>query len=110
MDKNRSDISGINIEILSDIKENEHFHPEIEVIFVISGKVCVSTKCNYYELRKKDIILFNSNDMHQIETIDNSTVCRILISYKVLSGAIQNGNYIFYCNSVLDKMNSYTLL
>ncbi|HCW54229.1 MAG TPA: hypothetical protein DG753_10950, partial [Clostridium sp.] len=68
------------------------------------------TKCNYYELRKKDIILFNSNDMHQIETIDDSTVCRILISYKVLSGAIQNGNYIFYCNSVLDKMNSYTQL
>ncbi|MDO5517955.1 MAG: helix-turn-helix domain-containing protein [Clostridium sp.] len=110
MDKNRSNISGIKVQILRDMKENGHFHPEIEIIFVISGMICVSTKDNYYELRKKDIILFNSNDMHKIETIDNSVVCRVLISYKVLSEAVRNGNYIFYCNSVSDKLSSYAEL
>jgi len=107
MKKNISKMSGIEIQILRDIKEKIHFHPEIEVIFVISGVLGVNVKDNYYELNNSDLIVLNSNNLHNIESINDSVICRIYISYKVLIEFINNGNYVFNCNSVEDKLNSY---
>lgn len=107
MKNNTSNISGIEIKLLNNIKETNHFHPEIEIIFVVSGMLYVNTKDKYYELLKNDIILFNSNMSHKIESIENAVICKINISYKALGHIINNGNYIFYCNSLSDKIKSY---
>lgn len=110
MKENISSTLGVEIQILRDIKEKNHFHPEIEVIFVISGSMFVNLKNNYYELKKKDIILFNSNISHQIESSNNTLICRLLISYKFLAQFIRDGNYTFNCNSVADNIHSYSEL
>ena len=107
MNKNTSNISGIKIELLNDINEVSHFHPEIEIVFVIAGEVCISTKDNYYKLSKEDIILLNSNSAHKIESIGDTAICKIQIAYNVLTNVVNNGNYIFYCNSLYDELNSY---
>lgn len=107
MGENASNMPGVEIQILRDIKEKNHFHSEIEVIFVISGSVFVSINDDYYELKNKDIILFNSSISHKIESADNALICRVLVSYKILAQFVKNGNYIFYCNSVSDKLHSY---
>ncbi len=110
MKKNTSNMDGVKIQVLRNIKEKSHFHPEIELIFVVSGMLCVDTKDSHYELLKKDIILFNSNNSHKVESIGDTVICRVYISYKVLAQVVNNGNYIFYCNSVSDKVSSYTEL
>ncbi|WP_321993334.1 GH39 family glycosyl hydrolase [Clostridium butyricum] len=110
MGENASNMPGVEIQILRDIKEKNHFHSEIEVIFVISGSVFVSINDDYYELKNKDIILFNSSISHKIESADNALICRVLVSYKILAQFVKNGNYIFYCNSVSDKLHSYSEL
>lgn len=107
MKKNISSMNGMKIQVLRNIKEKRHFHPEIEIIFVVSGMLCVDTKDSHYELSKKDIILFNSNNYHKVEYIGDTVICRVYISYKMLAQVVNNGNYIFYCNSVSDKANSY---
>lgn len=107
MGNKSSSMPGVEIQIIRDINEKMHFHSEIELVFVISGSLFINLKNESYQLSSKDIILFNPNVLHQICSTDNALICKILISYKILSKFIKNGNYIFECNSVKDNVNSY---
>lgn len=105
-----NDLSGIKIELLNDLKEKSHFHPEIEILFVISGTVHINVDNSYHKLSRHDIVVFNSNNTHRIESIEESMICKIQISYKILADVCSYGNYVFYCNSVANKTNSYVEL
>ena len=63
---------GLELEISKGQKETMHFHPEVEVIFVIEGKLRAKIKDFKYELKKDAIILFNSNIKHSIECGDET--------------------------------------
>ena len=101
---------GLELEISKGQKETMHFHPEVEVIFVIEGKLRAKIKDFKYELKKDDIILFNSNIKHSIECGDETIICCIKYSYQILTEIMQIENIVFVCNSVSDTQFSYNEL
>lgn len=107
MQKGTDYLGGIDIQILKHGMEQIHFHPEAEVIYVIAGSLCVQLDGKKYELQRNDVILINAGLSHCIQSNDEVLYCRVLISYKILADSIGDGNYIFYCNSVSDRVHSY---
>lgn len=101
---------GLEFEISKGQKETMHFHPEVEVVFVIEGSLRAKIKDSKYELKKDDIILFNSNIKHCIKCGDETIICCIKYSYHTLTEIMQIENFVFLCNSVSDTQSSYNEL
>ena len=98
---------GLELEITKGQKEPLHFHPEVEVVFVVEGSLSAKIKDSKYELKKEDIILFNSNVMHCIKGGDKTIICCIRYSYQALAEMTRTENIAFLCNSVSDAESSY---
>ncbi len=98
---------GLQFEISKGQKEVMHFHPEVEIVFVIEGCLRAKIKDSKYKLKKEDIILFNSNIMHCIASEDETILCCIKYSYQTLTEIMQIENIAFLCNSVSDTLSSY---
>lgn len=62
---------------------NYHWHPEIEILFVLSGTIYLSIGKDMFHMKNGDIILINSNDVHRVVGTENNTVliCQIKPDY-----------------------------
>ena len=43
---------------------NFHFHPELELIYVINGEMSVKSENKIYSIKKEEVIFVNSNTPH----------------------------------------------
>lgn len=89
------------------IQEAQHFHQQLELLYVIEGMLYVYQDEETYELKKHDIIVINSNNAHQLSSVSNSAILRIYITFQVLEELISDDNFVFSCNSVADHIHSY---
>lgn len=97
----------MSLEVVKGISEERHFHPEIEIIFLIEGQAKVNIKDMTYCLEKEDIILINSGVMHDLKCEEYAIAGIVRFSYSVVTGVLENGNAVFLCNSVADSKRSY---
>lgn len=92
------------------IKEELHYQPETEIIFIIKGEVKAVIKDKKYVLKENDIIVFSSGVLHGIDADKEAIMCMVHYSYEMLSSIIHRDDCIFYCNSVADDIRSYRKL
>ena len=92
-----SDEMPINIEIksLSDIPR--HWHNCIEIYLVLSGKLTITIDTETYHLFEDDIILVNTDQMHEIQSNDNVVVL-LQINPSYYKKGLESVTY-FQCNS-----------
>lgn len=102
-----NDLTGMESRIVKEIQEPEHFHPEIEVIYVIDGKLKIHIKGMSYDLAKDDVILINSGLMHETKSAEGTLLCVVNYSCRLLASLMKRDDYFFVCNSVSDHMNAY---
>lgn len=98
---------GHDFQVLRHIEEPMHFHPEMEVIFIIDGEADVVIGEKQYHLEKEDIILLNSGIRHSVVNSRRGILCRIHYSFQAMADIVRNENCIFLCNSAEDKQHSY---
>lgn len=96
-----------NLKIVKGIHESAHFHPEMELIFVIEGNMTAEIRDKRYHLKKEDLILMNSGVTHSLEAFQDTIFCCVRYSYEILSEVMENENCIFTCNSVNDTERNY---
>lgn len=96
-----------NLKIVKGIHESAHFHPEMELIFVIEGNMTAEIRDKRYHLKKEDLILMNSGVTHSLEASQDTIFCCVRYSYEILSEVMENENCIFTCNSVNDTERNY---
>lgn len=106
MKKNRN-MTGVSVGILESIREEEHCHPEIELLYILDGCCDVYLGSELYQLKKEDVLLINSNKKHRLEMKDGSFTGQILLSYYEICAQTGEDHLLFWCNTVTDYDKQY---
>ena len=93
------------------VTDDEHFHQDIELFYVLEGEVDVNVEKKISHLRSDDIYVVNANRRHSFSSGDGETlVLRLLISYQLVSEGAPNGEAIFWCDSSVADSDKYARL
>lgn len=97
----------ISIKKLEDIPG--HWHKSLEIYFVLSGSIVITAESETYHLSEDDIILINSNQLHEIQSKD-STVVILQLRLSYFKEWMSESAY-FQCNSsaAVDKSLYYEI-
>lgn len=93
-------IQDCRMELLYLTNEKEHFHQDIEIMYIVENEVTVKEE-ESYRLGKDDIAVINSNQRHAFCNCCNTIAFRILIPYRIFRKLIRDEYFVFRCNSVL---------
>ncbi|MEK5026739.1 GH39 family glycosyl hydrolase [Paenibacillus sp. FSL M7-1046] len=78
---------------------NRHWHQSLELIINIKGNVHITVSNLSYELGPGDIILINSNEVHELHA-DNATMIALQIKLELLKESTMDIQRMYYdCNS-----------
>lgn len=102
--------SDVRFEIVGEDIEKEHFHQDIELIYVLEGSVAVSINEERWDLKKGDIILINANKIHKLKGNEVTLLCKIYIDYFFVSEILQKDYIIFWCNTLIENDKQYDKL
>ncbi len=88
-----------------------HFHQDIEIIYVLEGKMELQVETEKYKLSRGNMILINSNRRHSVcELAKDLFWASFQINYGMLTEMIHMDRILFWCNSSYDNNSSYTQL
>lgn len=108
MEKNHKNTSSIiTLEFMLEAKSDKHFHQDIELIYVLSGKLETFIEEEVFLMGKDDLVVINTDKEHYFIDIDDAFVACLTISYAKLSALLEQEYILFECNSVIDKGNDY---
>ncbi len=80
-------------------EEPRHWHNRIEIFLVLSGNLTFIVESETFHLTEDDIILINSNQVHEIVGKDNVTVV-LQINYSFFKKWLDESSF-FHCNSTV---------
>lgn len=107
MGTNGSRLPQIQIQFLHDIREQQHFHQNLELLYVAEGELLVAKAAREYRMKQEDVLLVNSNNSHSLTGQDGLSFLKIHIPYQFLEALGQDGSFAFSCNSTEDSSHSY---
>lgn len=93
--------------IENSVESREHFHQDIELLFVLDGTLDIHLESKVSHLTTGDIYVMNSNVKHSFEATEELLLMRLLIRYQV----VERGSGIeiikFWCDSSSNQNDSY---
>lgn len=99
--------TGMGLRLLRGQGEAEHYHSDIEVIFVIDGEADVWMNHQQQHMKREDVLVINSGMMHTLECSQDAIICQMFYSTRLVLELLNEKNVVFACNSVTDKLHSY---
>lgn len=100
----------IEVQIETDVEETEHWHGEIEFLYVIHGTGKVTVEESEYDVIQNEMILINSGKKHSVSTQKDSMLCRIYLPYHDICNYLQEDYVLLECNSLIEKGYKYEQL
>ena len=97
----------MGIRLLRGQGENEHYHSDVELIFVIDGEASVWLNHQQQKMQREDVLVINSGVMHTLECSENAIIFQIFYSTQKMLGLLNEKNVVVACNSVTDKLHAY---
>lgn len=73
-----------------------HWHSHLEVIFMMDGYMIANINDRKYTLKKDDILVVNSRELHSTLTHGETTYLLLQIPYDYLSRALENASLIHF--------------
>lgn len=102
----RQKIPYIQIEVVE--TESAHFHGELELLFLLEGRVSIEAGCDRWEMKKEDILMINSGIRHSLYPLrEDSILCKLMIPHQFIGRYINTPFYLIWCNSVSDEAADY---
>lgn len=95
------------VNIYRNMAETQHLHTDVELLYVVEGRIRVKLKDTIFTLDRDDVLVINSSIQHSIETVEKSIICSIKYDYQILVHILKKPNSFFLCNSATDKTKSY---
>lgn len=100
----------VQFEIVSECEEKEHFHQDIEILYLLEGSIELNINDEKWRLSKGDIFLINANKVHTIKVKEEILLCKIYIDYFTISKVLKKDNIIFWCNTLVENDKEYDKL
>lgn len=108
MEKNFiSSDSVIELEFLTEIETLPHTHEAFELLYLLSGNMCVNIEDEEFSLNPRDMLVINPNKRHSYRGDSDMFTARFIISYSRLCDLLEQDIILFWCNSVVDKNEAY---
>lgn len=89
------DTNFVSIEIFENYSTLNHTHRELEIIYVLKGKIQISLMNKLCMVEQSEIFLINSNEFHLIESNEDNLIAIIHINYTLLTTFINSKSIIF---------------
>ena len=103
-----SRVNKVSLEIRNQVEEREHFHQDIELIYVLDGTMTVEVGDQKSELKAEDILVVNANKKHLLRSVDKDILyLRLGIAYQIVSDVFQSVDIIFWCDSSKENDERY---
>lgn len=103
-----SRLNKVSLEIRNQVEEREHFHQDIELIYVLDGSMTVEIGDQRSELKAEDILVINANKKHRLQSADKDILYLCLgIAYQIVSDVFQSVDIIFWCDSSKENDERY---
>lgn len=87
--------------------EENHFHQEVELIYVLEGNMVLFIEDEKFILKRDDIVVINTNQKHNFKIEKDTVIAMFNFSYDHLSMFLKKNLILFWCNSSIDKDDSY---
>ena len=84
-----------------------HFHQDIEIIYVLDGRMKITYNDKSNIMQTDDFILINSNVRHEYDSEGEILLGSIFIDYTMLAEIFNGEQLFFWCNSMEEKSESY---
>lgn len=97
----------LRIEVLNTKEELEHFHQDIELIYILEGTMEVQIGEQKTFMNPEDILVMNANKKHCFKASSNILFARLFITYQLVSDIFQSVDIIFWCDSTTDESERY---
>ena len=97
----------LKLSVLNDVDELEHFHQDIELLYVLEGKLDVTIGEQTTHMKENDVFVVNANKKHMLSGSEDILYMQILISYNLVSDVFQSIDVIFWCDSTKDESDRY---
>jgi AraC-like DNA-binding protein len=97
-------IENINIFFVNLINRTTHLHKDIEICYIIDGKMQICTKSGNYSAGKGSLLLFNSNEPHSLSRLEGpSMLLSIQVSPNMFKDTFPKLKNILFCNTEISK-------
>lgn len=100
----------MDVQILSRLPKDTHFHQEVELVYVMEGELRLYVMEREYHLKREDICVINSNEEHRIETQGEITTAHLFITYSLIRSVYNGVSSFFFCNSTSEDDERYEKL
>lgn len=100
----------VRIEVKNDCEEMEHFHQDIELIYVLEGNLSIKIGEKTISMNAEDIYIINANKHHSLHGSEDILFAKFLIEYQLISDITNSVDIIFWCDSTKDKDERYDKL
>lgn len=97
----------VRLEVESEVEVREHFHQDIELIYVLEGSLTVEIGDKNICMNAEDIYIINANKRHSLHGSQDVLFARLMIEYQLISDIINSVDIIFWCDSTKDKDERY---
>lgn len=91
-------------------RKGPHVHSDLELLYIMEGRLDVTVEDKTYCMAKEDILLINALREHTIQVASGSEsqslICCIHISQSFLGEYTGNGRMLFWCNSMMENDSS----
>lgn len=98
------------IQVFNQAEEVEHFHQDIELLYVLEGTLDVKIGDEVTNMQPEDVLVINANKGHRLKSTDKSLVMKVSIQYQMVSEVLHSMDIIFWCNSTKDESERYQKL
>ena len=100
----------IDLTFLTDERASAHAHEDIEMVFVVSGRVSYSVGEKTAEYTSGDLVVANAGQEHSYRSLERSVIARFLISNVRMQELLGVPGVLFWCDSVSDENEGYAEL
>lgn len=97
----------IKIEVVDKVEEREHFHQDIELLYILEGTMDVHVGEQVTHMQKEDILVVNANKKHFMNGSEDILYAQLMIEYPMISDVLKSVDVFFWCDSTKDENERY---
>lgn len=105
--ENNSRTEKVKITVRNRVEEREHFHQDIELIYVLEGDLDVHMGEQVTHMKEEDILVINANKAHYMKSSENILYTQLMLEYHMVSDVLRSMDVIFWCDSTKDESARY---
>lgn len=94
-------------DFVEDLSLPSHYHENIEMLFILDGKMQVKVEETDYCLEKDDILLVNASRYHSYIADEGLLAVRFQLSASKIAKLLHRSNVIFWCSSTAEENEAF---